>query len=85
MYSPYLRGMASGRRAGKNDGIASIDVLDIYGDIFFPRRGQILAHIIGADGNFAVPAVDQYGQLNDGRPSDIAQGIEGSPDGAAGI
>ena len=52
--------------------------------IFSLWRGRhILADEIGLDGQFAVAAVDEHGQLNPARPAKIIQGVHGGADSAA--
>src|SRR4030095_15670336 len=43
-------------------------------------RRQVLADVVGADGQLAVPAVDQDGELDHLGASEIDQGVERGPD-----
>ena len=47
--------------------------------------GQVLAHVVGADGKFAVAPVDQDGQAHDARPAEVHERVQGGADGAAGV
>src|SRR5690606_9051277 len=48
------------------------------------RRGEVLADVVGADGQFAVAAVDEDGELHRARAPDVVQRVEGGADGPAG-
>ena len=50
-----------------------------------PGGGQVLADVVGADGELAVPAVDEHGQLHHARPPLVAQGVERGAHGPAGV
>ena len=48
------------------------------------RVGQVLAHVVGADGQLAVAAVDHDGELDGAGPAEVVERVEGGPDGAPG-
>src|SRR4029077_8935117 len=52
-------------------------------DPFGVRGGDVLADVVGADGQLAVAAVDQDRQLNRPRPTEVHQGIHRSARGPA--
>ena len=54
-------------------------------DVLFLGSRHIAADIIGADRQFPVAAVDQYGQLHAARPAQIDQGVHRRTNGPAGI
>ena len=47
-------------------------------------RGQVLADVVGADGQLAMAAVDEDGQADDARAAEVHQGVHGGADGPAG-
>jgi hypothetical protein len=51
-------------------------------DIFFWGGGDIFSNEIGFDGEFAMSAVDEDGELDTPGPAEIVQGIHGGADGA---
>ena len=58
----------------------------VVGDVdhLVPAGGQVLAHVVGPDGQLAVAPVDHHRQLDHLGPSVLAQGVEGGPDGPPG-
>ena len=52
-------------------------------NIFVESGGQILADEIGFDGQFAMAAIDQDGQLDAPGPAEIVERIHGGADGAS--
>ena len=54
-------------------------------DFFFAGSRNIFADIIGAYGQFAVPPINQDGQLHFARAAMIEQGIQRGASGAPGI
>ena len=55
----------------------------VHAVFFF--RGAGHAHVIRVNGQLAVAAINQNQQLHLARPAEIRQGLQGGPDGAAGI
>lgn len=49
------------------------------------RSRQVLADVVRADGEFAVPAVDEDGELHRRGPADVRDGFEGRADGASRV
>ncbi len=61
--------------------------VDAFGsdvDHLVATGGQVLAHVIGPDGQLAVAPVDHHGQLYGPGPAEVGEGVEGGPDGAPG-
>ena len=46
--------------------------------------GEVLADVVGADGQLAVTAVDQHREAHGGGPAEVGERVEGRPDGAPG-
>jgi hypothetical protein len=65
-------------------GVLPVDLLepDLHGLAL--RGRQVLAHVVGADRQLPVPAVDEHRELHRARAPDVAERVERGPDGAAG-
>src|SRR5581483_6980382 len=50
-----------------------------------PGGRQVLAHVVGADRQLAVAAVDQHGQLDHARAAQVDQRVQRGPDRPAGV
>ena len=53
-------------------------------DHLFAARREVLADVVGTDGQLAVASVDHDGELDRLGPPEVAQRVEGGPDGAPG-
>ena len=47
--------------------------------------GDVLAHVVGADGQLAVAPVDQHRELDAARPAEVEERVDGRADGAPGV
>lgn len=68
----------------EQDGVATVFLGELDLDRLPQRRGEVLADVVGADRKFAVAAVDEDRELDGARAADVAEGVEGGADGAAG-
>ena len=66
------------------DGVATVDLDQLDPHALAHRRGEVLADVVGSDGQLAVAAVDQDGELDELRPSQVAEGVERGADRATG-
>src|SRR5262250_3407979 len=69
----------------EHDLVAPVPLLEPYLDRFARGSGEILPHVVGANRQLPVPAVDQHGQLHGAGSPEVHQGIERRAHGAAGI
>ena len=58
---------------------------EVHRDVLITRSGDVLADVVGTQRQFTMAAVDQDRQLHRSGPAEVAQGVEGRPDGAPGI
>src|SRR5699024_2342780 len=72
------------RRPVEEYAVRPVGLLESDRDILLARGGDVLAHVVGPDRQFPVPTVDQHGQLDACRSTEVAQRVEGRPDRAAG-
>src|SRR5690606_322393 len=73
-------------RLDDGDGVlAAVDVRE--GDLhpLVTRGRQVLADVVRADGQLAVPAVDEDGELDPGRAAEVVDRVEGGADRAPGV
>ena len=52
-------------------------------DLLVDAGRHVLAHVVGADGQLPVAAVDHHGQLHGPGPAVVAEGVERGPHGPA--
>src|SRR5215813_12162480 len=69
----------------EHDFVASVSLCEPYLNRFGGGRGQILAHVVGADRQLPVPAVDQHGELHTARPAEVHERIERCTHRAPGV
>ncbi|GAB3690627.1 hypothetical protein GCM10028793_08180 [Nocardiopsis oceani] len=62
----------------------AVALVELDGDALAQRGGQVLAHVVGTDREFAVAPVDEDGELDRARAPEVAEGVEGGANGAAG-
>src|SRR5688572_11091302 len=60
-------------------------LLEAHVDDLVLRSGDVLANIVGADGQLAVAAIDEHRQLDQARAPEIDERIEGGAHRTAGI
>src|SRR5579884_938465 len=70
--------------AAQQDGVEAVSLLQSHLDALAVRGWHILADEVGADGQLAVPAVHQDGELHLARASRIEQCVDGGASRAAG-
>ena len=56
----------------------------VHVDHLVAPGGQVLAHVVGADGQLPVAPVDHHRQLHRPGPAVVVEGVEGGPDRAPG-
>src|SRR6185436_5497702 len=66
------------------DSVFAINLLEVDLHLLDECGGDVLAHEIRSNREFAVATIDEDGQANAGRPSKIQQRIEGRADAPAG-
>ena len=72
--------------AGAGEGLAgSVGLAQPDADHLGARGGHVLAHVVGADGQLAVAAIDQHRQPDRGRPALVDQRVHRRAHGAAGV
>ena len=64
---------------------SAVDLGKVHAHLFGGGGGQVLADVVGADGKFAVAAVNQHGQADDARAAQVGDGVQGGADGAPGV
>src|SRR6267142_4507409 len=67
-------------RLADHDAIDPIVLAEHDGHDLPAARGQVLADIVGADGQLAMAAVDENGQADDARAAEVHQGVHGGAD-----
>ncbi len=65
-------------------GVAAVLPGELDLDRLPQRRGEVLADVVRADGEFPVAAVDEDRELHRARAADVAERVEGGADRAAG-
>jgi hypothetical protein len=65
------------------DGVLAIGFGELDADVLVERGGDVFADEVGLDGKFAMAAINQYGELDAARASEIVEGIHRGADGAA--
>src|ERR671935_2566762 len=68
------------RRGDEQDAVDLVDLDELHLDALVARGRQVLADVVGADGELAVPAVDEHGQLDPRRPPVVEERVDGGPD-----
>ena len=58
---------------------------DAHADALARRRGQVLADVVGPDGQLAVAAVHEDRELHRRRPPVVEEGVDGGADGASRV
>src|SRR5215218_6152425 len=66
------------------DALRCVLLLQAHVDALRVRGGEILADVIGPDGELAMAAIDQHRQLDASRPAEGGYGIHGCAAGPAG-
>jgi hypothetical protein len=66
-------------------GADAVDLGQPHLDLLRARGRHVLADEVRADGQLAVAAVDQHRELDPGRAAEVAEGVQGGPDGPAGV
>ena len=81
-------GAACARWPGANDedldGGGAVNLVEEQAHVLLKRRGDVLAHEVGADGQLPMPTVDEHGELDACGTADVHEGVERRADGAAG-
>src|SRR5262245_11509826 len=68
------------RRFLDNDAVDSVVFLEHDGDGFTTARRQVLADVVGADGQLPMAAVDEHGQPDDARAAKVHQRVHRGSD-----
>ena len=77
--------MATRRDVEDLDGGTAVDLLKIQTDVLLVRGRDVLTHEVGADGQLAMAAVNEDGELDAAGATQVHDGVEGGADGAAGV
>ena len=62
-----------------------VHLRDPHVDHLVARRGHVLAHVVGPDGQLAMAAVDEHRQSDRRGPTLVHERIHGGPDGPPGV
>ena len=73
------------RCGDEQDPVDPVDLLELHLDPLAPRRRQVLAHVVGADRQLAVTAVDEDGELHARGPAVLEQRLDRGADRAARV
>ena len=68
--------------AHEDDLVDAVALGDAHADALARGRGQVLADVVGPDGQLAVAAVHEDRELHGRRPPVVEQGVDGGADGA---
>ncbi len=79
------RGLLGADLSSDADFVAAVRLRHVDLDDLLARCRHVLAHVVGADGQLAMAAVDQDGQADGPRPPEVDQGIHRAANGSAGI
>ncbi len=63
-----------------DDAVLAVVLVEHDGDGFPATGGQVLADIVGADGQLAVPPVHEDGQADHAGAAEVHEGVHGGPD-----
>src|SRR6185503_4797139 len=66
------------------DLVLAVDLGEQHAHLLGPGGRDVLADVVGADGQLAVAPVDEYGELHRARAAQVADRVEGGPDRTAG-
>ena len=66
----------------QQDGITPVELGEQHRHILAARSGNVLAHIVGAQWQLTMPAVDEDGELNNPGTTEVAQRVQGGTHGA---
>src|SRR5262245_64257856 len=66
-----------GRLRTEQHGVPTVLLGELDLDRLPQRRGEVLADVVGTDGQFAVAPVDEDRELDRARAPDVVQGVEG--------
>ena len=78
-----MSGLLRGRDEQHAVDLVDLDELDL--DALAARGGQVLADVVGADGQLAVAAVGEHGELHARRAAVVEEGVDRGADRAAGV
>src|SRR5262250_3645242 len=69
----------------EHDLVAPVPLCEPYLNLFGDRGGEVLAHVVGANRQLAMSAVDEDGELHAARPAEVHERVERGAHRAAGV
>src|SRR5215218_9122344 len=69
----------------QQDAVDLVDLHELHLDALTARRGQVLADVVGADGQLAVAAISEHGELDAFGAAEVEQGLDCGADRSAGV
>ena len=84
-FAARLRVQLARRPLAQHHAVLAVLLLEQHLHHLLARGGEGAAHVVGADGQLAMAAVHEHGQLDARGPAEVDELVEGAAHGAAGV